>query len=110
MDSDHYGDLVGLRVEKWFVCMRSVRVTDLMMLELDGIGLIKKLKSQLVTRYIPIIMITVNNDLDSEVTAINTGADDYITRPVTAKRLLARVGKLIQRQTSNSSHGCSRWK
>jgi type IV pilus assembly protein PilB len=76
-------------------------ITDLMMPELDGIGLIKKLKSQLVTRYIPIIMLTVKSDLDSEVTAINAGADDYITKPVNAKRLLARVGRLIQRQTSS---------
>jgi type IV pilus assembly protein PilB len=76
-------------------------ITDLMMPELDGIGLIKKLKSQLVTRYIPIIMLTVNSDLDSEITAINAGADDYITKPVNAKRLLARVGRLIQRQASN---------
>lgn len=76
-------------------------ITDLMMPELDGIGLIKKLKSQLVTRYIPIIMLTVKSDLDSEVAAINAGADDYITKPVNAKRLLARVGRLIQRQTSN---------
>jgi type IV pilus assembly protein PilB len=76
-------------------------ITDLMMPELDGIGLIKKLKSQLVTRYIPIIVLTIKSDLDSEVTAINAGADDYITKPVNAKRLLARVGRLIQRQTNN---------
>jgi type IV pilus assembly protein PilB len=76
-------------------------ITDLMMPELDGFGLINKLRSQLMTRYIPILVITAKSDSDSEVTAIQGGADDYIVKPVDPKRLLARVDKLIRKRISN---------
>jgi len=72
-------------------------VTDYLMPEMDGLTLIKKLKSQLATRYIPIIMLTAKDDIDLEVKGIDAGADDYITKPVTPKRLLVRAQRLINR-------------
>jgi type IV pilus assembly protein PilB len=72
-------------------------VTDYLMPKMDGVTLIKKLKSQLSTRYIPIIMLTAKNEVDSEVVGIDAGADDYLTKPVNAKRLLARVNKHLRR-------------
>jgi len=72
-------------------------VTDLLMPEMDGITLIKKLKSQLTTRYIPIMMLTAKDEVDSEVRGIDAGADDYLTKPVNPKRLLARVSRLLKR-------------
>jgi len=72
-------------------------VTDLLMPEMDGITLIKKLKSQLITRYIPIMMLTAKDEVDSEVRGIDAGADDYLTKPVNPKRLLARVSRLLKR-------------
>jgi type IV pilus assembly protein PilB len=72
-------------------------VTDLVMPQMDGAALIEKLKSQLTTRYIPIIMLTVVDSVESEVKVIDAGADDYITKPVNAKKLIARVNRLISR-------------
>ena len=72
-------------------------VTDLLMPKMDGITLIKKLKSQLITRYIPIMMLTAKDEVDSEVRGIDAGADDYLTKPVNPKRLLARVSRLLKR-------------
>ncbi len=72
-------------------------VTDLMMPVMDGISLTKKLKSNLTTRYIPIIMLTSRDEVDSEVAGIEAGADDYITKPVNPKRLVARIRRLIAR-------------
>nr|HID59596.1 response regulator [Desulfobacterales bacterium] len=72
-------------------------ITDYIMPKMDGINLIKKLKSQLTTRYIPVVMLTAKDEVDSEAEVIDAGADDYITKPVNAKRLLARVRRLISR-------------
>ena len=72
-------------------------VTDLIMPEMDGVTLIKKLKSQLATRYIPVIMFTAKDEVDSEVEVIDAGADDYIVKPVDPKRFMARVNRLLRR-------------
>ena len=72
-------------------------ITDLLMPKMDGITLIEKLKSQLSTRYIPIIMHTAKDEVDSEVKGIDAGADDYLTKPVKAKRLLSRINRLLSR-------------
>ena len=70
-------------------------ITDFLMPEMDGVTFIKKLKSQMSTRFIPIIMLTAKDEVESEVEVIDAGADDYLTKPVVAKRLLARVGRLL---------------
>jgi len=75
----------------------DLMVTDLLMPKMDGITLIKKLKSQLNTRYIPIVMLTAKDEVDSEVKGIDAGADDYLTKPVNRKTFLARVNRLLGR-------------
>jgi len=72
-------------------------VTDFLMPKMDGLTLIRKLKSQLSTRYIPIIMLTAKGEVDSEAEGIDAGADDYLTKPVNPKRLLTRINRLIKR-------------
>ena len=72
-------------------------VTDYLMPKMDGITLVKKLKAQLRTRYIPIIMLTAKEEEDFEVKGIDAGADVYLTKPVNAKGLMARVNRLINR-------------
>ena len=72
-------------------------ITDYMMPEMDGKELIQKLKAQLATRYIPIIMLTSKDEVDSEVEVIDAGADDYLVKPANPKRLLARIKRLLAR-------------
>jgi type IV pilus assembly protein PilB len=72
-------------------------ITDYLMPQMDGMELIRKIKSQLSTRLIPIIMLTAKDKVDSEVAVIDAGADDYITKPLNAKQILARVARLLQR-------------
>jgi len=72
-------------------------ITDYLMPQMNGMELIKKIKSQLSTRVIPIIMLTAKDEVDSEVAVIDAGADDYITKPLNAKRILTRVARLLQR-------------
>ena len=78
-------------------------VTDYVMPEMDGIALIKNLKSQMSTRFIPIIMLTAKNDEGSEVEGLDAGADDYLTKPVSRKRLLARVARLLNRPKNGNT-------
>ncbi len=72
-------------------------ITDYLMPEMDGMALITKLKSQLATRFIPIIMLTSKDEVDAEVAVINAGADDYLTKPVNPKRLIVRINRLLNR-------------
>jgi len=72
-------------------------VTDYLMPKMNGIALITKLKSQLSTRYIPIIMLTAKDEVEDEVKGIDAGADDYLTKPVNAKKFLARINRLLNR-------------
>lgn len=72
-------------------------VTDFLMPEMDGLTLVKNLKSQLTTRYMPIIMLSAKDELDDEVKGINAGADDYLPKPVNARRLLARINRLLNK-------------
>ncbi|MEW6261120.1 MAG: response regulator, partial [Thermodesulfobacteriota bacterium] len=72
-------------------------ITDYMMPEMDGKQLIQKLKAQLATRYIPIIMLTSKDEVDAEVEVIDAGADDYLVKPANPKRLIARIKRLLAR-------------
>jgi len=71
-------------------------ITDFLMPKMDGVTLIRKLKSQMSTRFIPIIMLTAKDEVESEVEVIDAGADDYLTKPVVAQRLLVRVDRLLR--------------
>ncbi|WP_051328024.1 ATPase, T2SS/T4P/T4SS family [Desulfatirhabdium butyrativorans] len=72
-------------------------ITDYLMPGLDGKEMIQKLKGQLSTRYIPIIMLTSKDEVDSEVEVIDAGADDYLVKPANPKRLVARIKRLLSR-------------
>ncbi len=75
----------------------DIIVTDYVMPEMDGVMLIKKLKSQQETRAIPIMMLTAKDEEESELEGLGAGADDYLTKPIARKRFLARVARLLKR-------------
>lgn len=72
-------------------------ITDYLMPEMDGMALIRQLKSKMGTRSIPILMLTVKDEVDTEVSVFEAGADDYLVKPVSRKRLLARVNRIVRR-------------
>ena len=67
-------------------------LTDVMMPELDGFGLLKELRASDDTRTIPVILLSARAGEDARVEGLEAGADDYIVKPFTSRELLARVG------------------
>jgi DNA-binding response OmpR family regulator len=70
--------------------------------EMDGIEFVGELKKQLSTRVIPTIMLTVRDDMSSEVKGLEAGADDYLTKPIQSERLLARVSRFLKSEMPRS--------
>ena len=70
-------------------------VIDQHMPEMTGIEAIRKLRSQLSTLSLPIVMLTAADDESAEVESLDAGADDYLRKPVSAPRLRARVAALL---------------
>jgi signal transduction histidine kinase len=67
-------------------------MTDVMMPELDGVGLLRELRASESTRTIPVILLSAKAGEDARIEGMQAGADDYIVKPFTARELLARVG------------------
>ena len=66
-------------------------LTDVMMPNLDGFGLLHELRSDPATRTIPIILLSARAGEESRVEGMEHGADDYLIKPFSARELLARV-------------------
>ena len=70
---------------------------DIMLPEEDGISVLKKLRQNPVTSSIPVIMLTAKGTEFDKVTALDLGADDYVTKPFGVMELLARVKAVLRR-------------
>ncbi len=68
---------------------------DIMMPEMDGYEVCRRLKGSEKTRMIPIVMITALDDVKSKVRGIEAGSDDFITKPPNKTELMARVNSLV---------------
>ncbi|MDB5149114.1 MAG: response regulator, partial [Mucilaginibacter sp.] len=63
-------------------------VTDWMLPEMDGLELCRNLKMSPSTRDIPLVMLTGKNDEIDAVTALEVGAEDYVTKPIRMRELM----------------------
>ena len=72
-------------------------VLDLMLPGLDGLMVCQALRSDPLTGAIPIIMVTARGDEADRIAGLELGADDYVTKPFSAKELAARVSALLRR-------------
>lgn len=66
-------------------------VLDVMMPRLDGYETVKRLKSDPKTAKIPVVIVTALNDVSNQVKAIESGADDFLSKPIEDKLLIAKV-------------------
>lgn len=73
-------------------------ITDLMMPKMDGIAMIKKLRNNMNTSHIMIIMLTAKADSETEFIALGEGADAYVTKPFSLNNLQVQVSNLLKRK------------
>jgi signal transduction histidine kinase len=71
-------------------------LSDVMMPRLDGFGLVRALRADERTRTLPIILLSARAGEESAVESLDTGADDYLVKPFSARELLARVRTHVQ--------------
>jgi signal transduction histidine kinase len=69
----------------------DVVLSDVMMPRLDGFGLVRELRRDPATTSLPIILLSARAGEESSIEGLNTGADDYLAKPFSARELLARV-------------------
>ena len=77
---------------------------DVMMDEMSGFQMARKMKDNPATAPIPIIFITALEGEDNVVKGLNIGADDYITKPLSMKEVKARVRAVLRRASVSNQH------
>ncbi len=84
------------------VCERAecdIVLLDVMMPDMDGFEVCRKLKSNPLTHHIPVVMVTALDQPSDRVRGLEAGADDFLTKPVTDVALISRVRSLARLKT-----------
>jgi len=82
----------------------QVILLDVMMPDIDGYEVCRRLRQTSLTRYIPIIFLTQRDDRANKVKGLELGADDYVTKPFDVDELRLRIQSVIRRATQESLH------
>lgn len=77
-------------------------ILDVMMPKMDGITVVKKLREA--KKNTPVLMLTAKAEIEDKVEGLDSGADDYLTKPFATKELLARVRSMTRRQATFTSN------
>ncbi len=98
----HYTVFIAVNGEEGVKMAEDVNpdliITDLKMPLLDGIELTKHLKNNFETSHIPVILLTATSSMDSKLEGIDSGADDYITKPFHLEYLKKRIVNIINQR------------
>ena len=78
-------------LEKIHMHKPALVLSDIMMPVMDGISLLKEIKDHVATHDVPVILITARAGEESKIEGYETGADDYLVKPFSARELLARI-------------------
>ncbi|CAH2404947.1 PleD family two-component system response regulator [Mesorhizobium escarrei] len=77
----------------------DVVLLDVMMPDMDGLEVCRRLKSDPATSHIPVVMITALDQVSDRVRGLEAGADDFLTKPVNDLQLMTRVKSLVRLKT-----------
>jgi diguanylate cyclase (GGDEF)-like protein len=75
----------------------DIVILDVQMPRLNGLDVCKRIKSDVLLRHIPVLMLTAQGSIRNKVTGLESGADDYVTKPFDMDELLARIRTLLRR-------------
>lgn len=73
-------------------------ILDIMMPLLDGISVLKKARENNIST--PILILTAKSEINDKILGLDSGADDYLSKPFDSKELLARIRALLRRNTN----------
>lgn len=98
---DHYADGIdGLAAMESNIY--DIAILDVMLPGMNGYEIVKKARASGI--HTPVLMLTAKSELDDKVNGLDSGADDYLTKPFMTKELLARL-RALGRRTLNTTDG-----
>jgi PAS domain S-box-containing protein len=71
-------------------------LTDVMMPGLDGFGLLREIRADAQLRHLPVVMLSARAGEEARVEGLESGADDYLTKPFSARELMARINANLE--------------
>jgi two-component system phosphate regulon response regulator PhoB len=83
----------------------DLMLVDWMLPGTSGLELVRGFRRQISTRKIPIIMLTARSDETDKIDGLDSGADDYITKPFSTRELLSRIKALLRRAEAFDDSG-----
>ncbi len=93
-DVDHFEDGLSA-LDAMESCVYDAIILDVMMPGMNGFQVAKSARAKGIKT--PILMLTAKSEVDDKVTGLDSGADDYLTKPFQSKELLARIRALLRR-------------
>lgn len=93
-DVDHFEDGLSA-LDAMESCVYDAIILDVMMPGMNGFQVAKSARAKGIRT--PILMLTAKSEVDDKVTGLDSGADDYLTKPFQSKELLARIRALLRR-------------
>lgn len=76
-------------------------ILDVMLPGMDGLEVCRRLRANPITQDTPILMLTAKDDVRDRIAGLDTGADDYLTKPFSFEELVARIRAILRRQSRN---------
>lgn len=76
-------------------------ILDLMMPKLDGLSVLRRLRER--GNRIPVLILTAKSEVDDKVLGLDTGANDYLTKPFSTPELMARIRAMTRSQTTQAT-------
>jgi DNA-binding response OmpR family regulator len=78
-------------------------ILDVMLPGIDGLEVCRRLRANPITQDIPVLMLTAKDDVHDRIAGLDTGADDYLTKPFSFEELVARIRAILRRQSRGRS-------
>ncbi|MDD7388650.1 MAG: response regulator transcription factor [Lachnospiraceae bacterium] len=106
LEKNHYAAEAVYNGEDALACLETgqydAAILDIMMPKMDGITVLRKLREQ--GNQVPVLMLTAKSEIDDKVLGLDSGANDYVTKPFDTRELLARI-RVITR-SRNEADSC----